>query len=103
MSELHKFLFDGMPVRGMLVRLTDAWSEILACRAGNTGTGPYPVPVRALLGEMAAAMLMKSNTAQRRAGLWIFVTGWLLGRPRCIRLEPARHRCRNAPWPMMRG
>jgi redox-regulated HSP33 family molecular chaperone len=61
-SELHKFLFDGLPVRGMLVRLTDAWSEILARRAGNTATGPYPEPVRALLGEMAAAaVLMEAN------------------------------------------
>jgi molecular chaperone Hsp33 len=61
-SELHKFLFDGLPVRGMLVRLTDAWSEILARRAGNTATGPYPAPVRELLGEMAAAaVLMEAN------------------------------------------
>jgi len=61
-SELHKFLFDGLPVRGMLVRLTDAWTDILARRAGNTTTGPYPAPVRDLLGEMAAAaVLMQSN------------------------------------------
>ncbi|MDR2326867.1 MAG: Hsp33 family molecular chaperone HslO [Acidovorax sp.] len=62
MSELHKFLFDGQPVRGMIVRLTDAWQEILSRRAGNTETGPYAVPVRELLGEMAAAgVLMQSN------------------------------------------
>ncbi|MFM8576440.1 MAG: redox-regulated molecular chaperone Hsp33, partial [Limnohabitans sp.] len=36
MSELHKFIFEGMPVRGMLVRLTDAWQDILARRAANT-------------------------------------------------------------------
>ena len=29
MSELTPFLFDGLPVRGMLVRLTDAWQEVL--------------------------------------------------------------------------
>jgi len=29
MSELHKFLFEGLPVRGMLVRLTDSWQELL--------------------------------------------------------------------------
>ena len=51
-----------MPVRGMLVRLTDAWQDILARRAANTQTGPYPVPVRQLLGEMAAAgVLMQGN------------------------------------------
>ncbi len=62
MSELHKFLFEGLPVRGMVVRLTDAWTELLARRAGNTETGPYPAPVSELLGEMAAAaVLMQSN------------------------------------------
>ena len=62
MSELHKFLFDGLPVRGMIVRLTDAWKELLARRAGNTETGAYPAPVSELLGEMtAAAVLMQSN------------------------------------------
>ncbi len=62
MSELHKFLFDGLPVRGMIVRLTDSWTEILARRAANTDTGAYPPPVRELLGEMAAAgVLMQSN------------------------------------------
>lgn len=62
MSELHKFLFDGLPVRGMIVRLTDAWTEILRRRAANTSSGPYPAPVTELLGEMAAAgVLMQSN------------------------------------------
>ena len=62
MSELHKFLFDGLPVRGMVVRLTDTWTEILRRRASNTGTGAYAVPVRDMLGEMvAAAALMQAN------------------------------------------
>ena len=62
MSELHKFLFDGLPVRGMVVRLTDAWQAILRRRAANTETGAYPAAVRELLGEMtAAAVLMQSN------------------------------------------
>lgn len=59
MSELHKFIFDGLPVRGMLVRLTDAWQEILKRRQA---AGGYPVEVMHLLGEMtAAAALMQSN------------------------------------------
>ena len=62
MSQLHKFLFDGVPVRGMLVQLTDVWQEILKRRAANLDTGAYPEPVRHLLGEMtAAAVLMQSN------------------------------------------
>ena len=62
MSELHKFIFEGLPVRGSIVRLTDAWQEILQRRAGNGETGAYPAAVRELLGEMAAAgVLMQSN------------------------------------------
>lgn len=59
MSELHKFLFEGLPVRGMLVRLTDSWRETLRRRES---AGGYPAPVRSLLGEMAAAAtLMQAN------------------------------------------
>ena len=62
MSELHKFMFEGLPVRGLLVRLTDSWQDILRRRADNRETGPYPEPVRHLLGEMtAAAVLMQAN------------------------------------------
>lgn len=59
MSELHKFVFEGLPVRGMLVRLTDAWQDILRRRAE---AGGYPAAVTELLGEMtAAAALMQAN------------------------------------------
>ena len=62
MSELHKFIFEGLPVRGLLVRLTDSWQDILKRRADNLETGPYPEAVRHLLGEMtAAAVLMQAN------------------------------------------
>jgi len=59
MSELHKFLFEGLPVRGMLVRLTDSWREVLTRREE---AGAFPPEVRQLLGEMAAAAtLMQAN------------------------------------------
>ena len=59
MSELHKFLFEGLPVRGMLVRLTDAWQEMLARREAGQ---EHPAALRDLLGEMtAAAVLMQAN------------------------------------------
>ena len=62
MSEIHKFLFDGLPVRGVLVRLTDAWTEILRRHASGSSAGAYPLPVQNMLGEMvAAATLMQSN------------------------------------------
>ena len=60
MSELHKFLFEGLPVRGLLVRLTDDWREVL--RRREKAQDAFPQPVRTLLGEMAAAgVLMQSN------------------------------------------
>jgi molecular chaperone Hsp33 len=58
-DELHKFLFEGLPVRGMLVRLGPSWREVQARHAQQ---GAYPPPVNALLGQMAAAAtLMQAN------------------------------------------
>lgn len=52
-------MFEGLPVRGMLVRLTDGWQEILRRRRE---AGGYPAAVTELLGEMtAAATLMQAN------------------------------------------
>ena len=60
MSELQKFIFDGLPVRGHLVRLTDAWRELLQ-RRGDAGQA-WPTPVRDLMGELTvAAVLMQAN------------------------------------------
>jgi molecular chaperone Hsp33 len=59
MSELHKFIFEGLPVRGMIVRLTDSWQEVLARRKALAA---YPPAVQSLVGEMAAAgVLMQAN------------------------------------------
>lgn len=52
---LQRFLFDGAPVRGALVRLDGAWQQVLARRA-------YPAALKAILGQMmAAAELMAAN------------------------------------------
>ena len=59
MSVLTTFLFEGLPVRGVLVRLTDDWQEVLRRRQT---VGQHPPEVRVLLGEMAAAgVLMQAN------------------------------------------
>jgi molecular chaperone Hsp33 len=59
MSELHKFLFEGLPVRGMLVRLTDGWQEVLRRRATRE---PWAPEVQSLVGQLCAAgVLMQSN------------------------------------------
>ena len=48
-----------MPVRGMLVRLTGDWQEVLRRRAASDA---HPAPVRSLLGQMAAAgVLMQAS------------------------------------------
>ena len=75
MSELHKFLFEGLPVRGMLVRLTDAWRDILQRRASNTETGADPEPVRQLLGEMAAAGVLMQASIQVNGALEMQIFG----------------------------
>ena len=60
MSELQKFIFDGLPVRGHLVRLTADWRELLR-RRGDAGEA-WPTPVRDLMGELTvAAVLMQAN------------------------------------------
>ncbi|MDN0073805.1 Hsp33 family molecular chaperone HslO [Crenobacter sp. SG2303] len=52
---LQRFLFDGSPVRGALVRLDAAWQEVLSRR-------DYPAPIRNALGELlAAGQLLAAN------------------------------------------
>lgn len=62
-------------MRGMLVRLTDAWQDILARRAANTQTGPYPGPVRQLLGEMAAAGVLMQGSIKFNGALILQIFG----------------------------
>jgi redox-regulated HSP33 family molecular chaperone len=71
----------------MIVRLTDAWTEVLQRRA-QQATGAYPAPVQELLGEMAAAgVLMQSNIKFNGAlVLQVFGTARSSWRwPRCSR------------------
>jgi molecular chaperone Hsp33 len=62
-DQLHKFLFEGLPVRGMLVQLRVGWRELLSRRAtASDGGHAFGPEVRALLGEMSAAVcLMHAN------------------------------------------
>jgi molecular chaperone Hsp33 len=72
MSELHKFIFDGLPVRGMLVRLDDAWREILQRRQA---AGGYPPEVMQLLGEMTAAAALMQSTIKFNGALVLQIFG----------------------------
>ena len=52
---LKKFMFEGAPVRGELVELSDTWKQVQSHRT-------YPPAVNVLLGEMlAAAALLSAN------------------------------------------
>lgn len=72
MSELHKFIFEGLPVRGMLVRLDDSWREVLRRREE---IGAFEPPVRALLGEMAAAGVLMQSSIKFNGALVLQVFG----------------------------
>jgi molecular chaperone Hsp33 len=63
MDQLSKFIFEGLPVRGMLVRLEGSWRDVLARRtSASDGGHAFPAPVRALLGEMAAASVLMQGS-----------------------------------------
>ncbi len=72
MSVLTKFIFEGQPVRGMLVRLTDAWQEVLRRREAH---GAHPIEVRALLGEMCAAGVLMQASIRFEGALVLQVFG----------------------------
>lgn len=58
-SSLHKFMFNGMGVRGVLVRITDEWQTLLQRRPSEA---PHAPAVRRVLGEMTAACaLLQAN------------------------------------------
>jgi molecular chaperone Hsp33 len=55
MDTLQKFMFEGSPVRGELVEISETWQQVQARR-------DYPKAVKTMLGEMlAAAALLSAN------------------------------------------
>ena len=75
MSQIQKFLFDGLPVRGVIVRLTDAWQEVLKRRANNPESGAYPTPVRTMLGEMVAGSVLLQSSIRFNGALVLQMQG----------------------------
>lgn len=59
----------------MIVRLTDAWIEILQRRKSNSDTGAYPLPVQSLLGEMVAAGTLMQSTIKFNGALVLQIMG----------------------------
>ncbi|MEO6409971.1 MAG: Hsp33 family molecular chaperone HslO [Burkholderiaceae bacterium] len=72
-GELHKFIFEGLPVRGALLRLSGAWQEVLQRRA-DAGDA-FALPVRQLLGEMAAAAVLMQSSIRFNGDLVLQMVG----------------------------
>ncbi len=54
-DRLHRFVFEGLPIRGHLVHLDASWHALKEHRL-------YPPPIRDMLGEAVAASLLLSAT-----------------------------------------
>jgi hypothetical protein len=72
MSKLLKFIFEGLPVRGLLVRLTDDWQELLRRRSTVGGFAPE---VQVLVGELAAAGLLMQGNIKFNGALVLQISG----------------------------
>ncbi|MDK2124688.1 Hsp33 family molecular chaperone HslO [Parachitinimonas caeni] len=59
---LQRFLFEGAPVRGEIVQLSDSWREIVSRRA-------FPAPLHQLVGELTAAATLLSATLKFEGSL----------------------------------
>ncbi|MBH9552894.1 Hsp33 family molecular chaperone HslO [Inhella gelatinilytica] len=70
MSEFQKFLFEGLPVRGVAVRLTDGWRDMQARRSE-----PLPEAVTTLLGEMSACALLLQGNLKFQGALVLQMAG----------------------------
>lgn len=70
MSELHTFIFEGLPVRGVIVRLTQSWQELQSRRAL-----PYPDNVRGVLGQMTAAAVLLHSHLKWQGSLVLQIQG----------------------------
>ncbi|MDO4795274.1 MAG: Hsp33 family molecular chaperone HslO [Brachymonas sp.] len=75
MSPIQKFLFDGLPVRGSIVRLTAPWQEVLKRRASNPESGAYPTAVQAMLGEMVAGSVLLQSSIRFNGALVLQMQG----------------------------
>lgn len=71
-SQLHRFLFDGLPVRGALVQLDESWLEAMRVRAHS---GAFPRPVRQLLGQMTAAGFLMQSQLKFKGALLLQIQG----------------------------
>ena len=67
-DSLRRFLFEGLQVRGELVRLDAAWQRVLEYQ-------DYPPAVRAVLGEALAATVLLASTLKFEGMLTLQLQG----------------------------
>ncbi len=109
MSELVKFLFEGLPVRGMLVRLTDDWREVGVLMQANIKFNGALVlqlhgdgPVRLAVTEVQPELRFRSTATvvgevPDQAGLEAMMN--VRGQGRCaITLDPRDRRPGQQPY-----
>lgn len=67
-DSFRRFIFEDLGIRGEWVRLDDSWQS---ARAGNH----YPEPVKVLLGEALAAVVLLSGTIKFEGSLILQIQG----------------------------
>ncbi|MFD2179147.1 Hsp33 family molecular chaperone HslO [Veronia pacifica] len=67
-DSLHRYVFDGVSVRGELVQLSDTFQKMVE-------TKTYPEPVRELLGQMLAATSLLTATLKFEGNISVQIQG----------------------------
>ena len=65
---LHRFLFDQAPIRGELVHLDESWRSVIERHE-------YPVMLRNIMGELAAAAVLLAATLKLNGSLVLQIMG----------------------------
>ena len=88
---LHRFLFEDTNVRGELVHLDATWKAVLERRV-------YPPPVRELLGQAMAAVVLLSTTIKYQGSVTLQLRGKGPVTLLVVQARPDRHVRGIAHW-----
>ncbi|MEZ8143658.1 Hsp33 family molecular chaperone [Enterovibrio norvegicus FF-33] len=67
-DSLHRYLFDGVSVRGELVQLSDTYQQL-------TSGKEYPAPVKKMLGELLVATSLLTATLKFEGSITVQIQG----------------------------
>ncbi|RMG27729.1 MAG: Hsp33 family molecular chaperone HslO [Gammaproteobacteria bacterium] len=88
---LHRFVFEDTNVRGVLVHLDASWQAVLERRT-------YPDPVRTLLGQAMAAVVLLSTTVKYQGSVTLQLRGRGPVTLLVVQVRPGRHVRGIAHW-----